>query len=112
MDINAINDAIKTLEESETTVENVQELANLYTVRDKLSLYNMKSHDSIPHYHEYKNLKIKFQKNEVPEEIITKSCKTVCNEIMQLFQVFHAGTDTDSERDEIHNLIKSLSSLY
>ena len=103
MDIQIINENITILENSDTTVDNVQELALLYIVRKglKSSLQTMvdgELKDVFPAYTKYIEAKRKFQLNEIDEFAMVKYMQLLCNEIKEFIETLYHTTDTRKER--------------
>lgn len=120
MDIIAIEQAIEQLEQSATTVSNVNELATLYIVRqnmkDTLQTAIDGSNDGLkecllPCYTNYVDLKQKYQQNEITEDAIITSIKSTCQELFEFIRQLYSCTDCKRERDEIRKLIQNLSNL-
>lgn len=103
MDIQAIVDNINELENSITNVDNVQELANLYIVRDNLLKHNtnpveQELNDILPMYKKYCVTKRKFQLKEIPEEAVLSDMKLLCQEISEFIHTLYSNTDFYKER--------------
>lgn len=120
MDIIAIEQAIEQLEQSATTVSNVNELATLYIVRQNLKNPLQTTTDGLngdlkecllPCYTNYVDLKQKYQRNEVTDDAIITSIKSTCQELFDFIKQLYSCTDCKKERDEIRRLIQNLSNL-
>lgn len=103
MDIQAIMDNINELENSITNVDNVQELANLYIVRDNLLKHNtniveQELNDILPAYKKFCNTKTKYQLHEVTEEAVLDDMKLLCQEISEFIHTLYSNTDFYKER--------------
>lgn len=123
MDIRAIQDAIRELEESDTTFENVQELAALYIVKENLlptidakvneqDIVESELDDILPRYKYYVNLKRKYQMHEATKELLIISMQDVCKEIKDLVFTLYNNTDTADERKLIKDLIFTLHNEF
>lgn len=116
MDINAINDAIQTLESSDTTFDNVQELASLYIVREHLETRLNQvvdgSNDVLPGYKGYCIVKRRYQLGEVTEDTIVPALKIACNEIKGLVDIMYSGTEFHKERRQICDMVQCLYDCY
>lgn len=119
MDLRIIEDTITELEEAETTLENVQELAYLYIIRDKLSKPSTTNSNSVekeykdilPEYQNYVRIKQLYQRHELTDEAILPALKRVCLEIIEFIQILYSSTDLVKERREIKAMIKELQKI-
>ena len=114
MDIQAIQDNIKELENGITNVDNVQELACLYIVRDNLlkqdtNIVEQELKDILPAYRKYCNTKTKYQLHEVTEEAVEHDMNLLCQELKDFIITLHSGTDFYKER---RILIQMLDDLH
>lgn len=100
MDIKLINDAIYTLERSDTTLETIADLANLYIVQERLQVNTVKQEldDILPAYSEYINIKKDYQMGKVSEGAVIKAIKSVCTEIQEFISTLYNCTDMNKER--------------
>lgn len=117
MDIVAIEDAIETLENSDPTVNNVAELANLYIVHEHIkrpvkTVIEREYDDILPAYKQYCNTKRRYQLNEVTEGAVIKDLKLLCTEIEEFLHILYVGTDMNRERNLIMDLLKTLETTY
>lgn len=124
MDIIAINDAIDTLEESPTTLQNITELASLYICKSNLEKrkntpvnnvtdgVEKELDDILPYYIKYKEIKRRYQLNQTNEGEVIQGIKDVCRELTEFIQLLYRGTDMNKERICIRNMINDLSSVY
>ena len=120
MDLLAIDDAIKTLENSDTTVENVSELASLYICQ--LNLKNRSNRqiervedeleDILPYYTKYREIKTRYQLNQTTEGEVIQGIKNVCREIQQFIDALYSGTDMNKERICINKMIEQMHEKY
>lgn len=120
MDITAIEDNIKELENDATTVDNVKELAFLYIVRDNLKRENLRVgsdeihdefEDILPEYRKYVEIKRKYQLGELPEIEVKRSIKRVCKEVYEFIHTLYCCTDMPAERECIDSLLLKLRKL-
>ncbi len=120
MDITAIEDNIRKLENTATTVDNVRELAFLYIVHDHLKNQNLRVgsdiindefEDILPEYRKYVEIKRKYQLGELPEIEVKRSIKRVCKEVYEFIHTLYCCTDMPAERDCIDNLLAKLNKL-
>ena len=121
MDITAIQDAIETLENDATTVNNVAELASLYICRDNLqrrlnlTIDDIKQEyeDILPYYLKYRDIKRRYQRNEAIDGEVIQGIKDVCRELKEFIDILYQCTDMNKERlcikDMIHSLVKKYS---
>lgn len=120
MDLLAIDEAIKTLENSDTTVENVSELASLYICQ--LNLKNRSNRqiervedeldDILPYYTKYREIKTRYQLNQTTEGEVIQGIKNVCREIQQFIDALYSGTDMNKERICINKMIEQMHEKY
>ena len=117
MDLKAIEDNILELENDDTTVENVQELASLYIVRENYKNANLTANinesareleDILPQYTKYVEIKRQYQLGELPEQAVKKSIRLVCKEIYEFIKTLYCCTDMKAERDCIDELLLKL----
>lgn len=118
MDINAIEDNIIELENSDTTVDNVRELAGLYIVRENLLNRGIRENisdithelnDILPAYEEYCNVKRKYQLKQVPEEAVIQQMNILCREIQEFVYTLYINTDFYKERRIILNILDEIN---
>ena len=114
MDIQAIQDNIKELENGITNVDNVQELASLYIVRDNLlkqdtNIVEQELKDILPAYRKYCNTKTKYQLHEVTEDAVIHDMNLLCQELKDFIITLHSSTDFYKER---RILIQTLDYLH
>lgn len=120
MDIYTIEDTIDALENSETTLDNIQLLASLYIVKDKFNNSNtsndngVKSEldDIMPAYLRYVHAKTLYQSNELNEGAVIKELKSLCTEIQEFIDILYSCTDMNRERTCIKDTICSLHNKY
>lgn len=114
MNISTINDLIDELEQSDVSLSNVRNLSALYTVKDHL-IGNVKFdnvlaelQDILPSYIKYIDVKRKFQLHEISEDTVYINMKELCREIKEFIQTLYSGTDTQTERDMLKQMIKEI----
>lgn len=120
MDLITIEEAIETLETSDTTVDNVAELASLYICRDNLNsglnrvITGVESelNDILPYYRKYLDIKRRYQLNQTGEGEVIKGIKNVCREIEEFINALYSGTDMNKERICIKKMLEQLSTKY
>lgn len=120
MDINIIDGAIKQLEESETSFENVRELACLYIVKQHLNgiipnentQIELELNDILPQYREYCKVKTRYQLKEITKEPVIDAMKALCKEIQEFIQALYSSTDFYNERRLILDMIDRLDTQY
>ena len=115
MDIQAIEDNIKILEEEPTTVDNVQKLACLYTVYDKLKLGHHSNDDSyqelldiMPAFHDYCDARRQHQLGQSNDEAVEHTLKLLCQELEEFISTLYANTSSRRQRLSLLYLTKSL----
>lgn len=116
LDIQEIKNTIKQLENEPTTFATCQKLANLYTVLDHIEESKPKVDkvvneysDILPSYNSYCATKRKYELNEMTEDALQLSMKTLCQEIGEFLQVIYSNTETEFERNEFKSMMKSLT---
>lgn len=117
MQIESINNAIAELETAETTVKNVQELACLYIIRDKLQNANKHANSTsdsvfLPYYNVYIEDKRKFQRREVSADIIKEDIQNVCVEIIDFLNMLYSCTDSEYEREVVKNMFERIHEKF
>lgn len=120
MDIQSIEDAIETLVNSDTTYDNVQELASLYIVHENLNSplktmvdgANNELEDILPYYIKYRDIKRKYQFNQTTEGEVIQGMKKVCKELAEFIDALYSGTDMNKERLCIKNMLVQLNEKY
>ena len=110
MDIEAIYNAIDELENSDTTVENVSELASLYIVKQNLlskitTDTEKELNDILPNYRIYVDIKRKYQLGQTSESDVIHSIKTVCKELQEFLCTLYCSTDMNKERLCIRSML-------
>lgn len=113
MDIKAIEDNIKELENGITNVDNVQELASLYIVRDNLLKMDINPveqelNDILPAYKKFCNTKTKYQLQEVTEDAVIHDMKMICQELQEFILSLYNNSDFYKERQPLIRMINSL----
>lgn len=126
LDISDIKKTIKELENSETKFDNCIKLAALYTVLDHYSpeesskVAKTKTEDSgvqkeytdiLPMYHNYCDIKRKYQRDGVSSVAVMKSIKDVCTEIREFIQTLYSTTDMPEEREAIRYMLSELQNI-
>ena len=115
MDIKAINENIEELENSDTTFDNVKELAYLYIVRDHMfpqDKVEVELSDILPAYSKYVAIKYRYQRHEITEEPVVSAITEVCREIKEFLQTLYSGTDMHKERVQIIQMLSALNEQY
>lgn len=120
MDLMAIQDNIQELENDDTSVENVKELALLYIVRDNLqkSLEQTGNDkiieeytDILPQYHRYVEIKREYQLGNISQKAVETAIKKVCKEIQEFIHTMYSCTDMPKERTYIKEMIEKLQDM-
>ena len=120
MDIQAIQDNITELENDDTTVDNVKELALLYIVRDNFKK-SLKSNgndkiieeynDILPQYRRYIEIKKEYQLGNISEKPVERAIKQVCKEICEFIHTMYISTDMPAERTYIKEMLENLQNM-
>lgn len=114
LDIQEIEDTIQDLENSDTTLDNCKILADMYIIRDQYYSNNpnkveQELNDILPQYQLYRDIKRKYQLQEVTDSAVINSIYNVCKELQEFIQTLYSSTDTQAERDAIVDMIKKLN---
>lgn len=117
MDIADIEYAIETLENEDSTIENVDELANLYIVYDHMKAGLNRTSDGIedelrdilPSYRIYCGSKRKYQLGQANEIEVIQNLNLLCQEISEFVNSLYSGTDMNKERLYIR---KEITKIY
>lgn len=116
MDKTLIEENIIELENSDTTFENVQELAYLYIIRDKLFTVADKTEkelsEILPAYEKYIDAKRKFQMKQSDDEQIIYYFNLTCEELKDFICSLYSGTSTRKERQSLINLLYELYNKF
>ena len=114
MDIVDIDGAIEELEAEDATVETVQELANLYIVREHMKVCQLhvteKSITSVldTTYQNYCNSKALYQQHLVSDELVVENLKKVCQELSDLMSKIYSNSDMRKERNLVLTMVSNL----
>ena len=110
IDINEINDTIRTLEAGDTTYENCMKLASLYTVRNHLAdkATETELNDILPQYRKYCNIKRKYYFDEVAPDAVYQSLDYLCMEIQEFLDSLYTGTSSQNEREILKNMLENV----
>ena len=114
MNITVIKDAIIRLENEETTLDNVRELADLYTVRDhfRVNTVERELSDILPAYRAYCEFKRQYELSGENEDKVIEYMSYVCKEICEFIETLYSNTDFYRERKEIIKILEKLSKKY
>ena len=119
MDLKVIEDTIQLLENEATSVENVQDLANLYTVYDKLkykqpvkSSSHAEFNDILPAFEKYLETKKHYQLGEGQEESVQHALKLLCQELKEFIETLYSSTSSRKERLSIQYLVRDLNKKF
>lgn len=114
LDLVEIENTIQQLENGETTFDACMKLASLYTVRDRL--YQSTESDSteeelqdiLPQYKVYKDIKMKYQLQEVTQDKVLSSLDLLCTEIKEFLHMLYNSTDLAEERAKLDDLYNNI----
>lgn len=112
MEITEVNELIEELERCDTTYQNCNDLAGLYSVRDNLNAQKVEKEidDILPAYRSYVEKKIKYQQGDTDKEGVVNALNLVCREIYDLIKMLFSSSDMPLERVKIQNLVSALDS--
>lgn len=113
IDLNEIEDTIKDIENKNTTLDNCRILADMLIIEHfyKIKTDNVENelNDILPQYQRYREIKRKYQLQEVTENAVINAIYNVCRELSEFIQTLYSSTDTQAERDAIVSMIKQLN---
>lgn len=118
MDIVAIDEAIESLEQEDTTVDNVKELSALYICREYLiksnpvNISERELSEIFPYYRKYLDIKRRYQLDLTTEGEVIKGIKAVCKELTDFVDAMYSGTDMNKERLCIRQMLSALNDKY
>ena len=118
MDIVAIDEAIESLEQEDTTVDNVKELSALYICREYLiksspvNISERELSEIFPYYRKYLDIKRRYQLMQTTEGEVIKGIKDVCRELTEFVETMYSGTDMNKERLCIRQMLSALNDKY
>ncbi len=116
MNIEEIQNEIKTLENDATTFSNVSKLASLYIVNERLQnafteavdAPDRELNDILPAYRKYVEVKREFQLKNTDKTALIDSIQLVCKELQEFISTLYNNTECEECRNLIQNMIKSL----
>ena len=116
MDLQIIEENIRLLEEDDTNVENVQDLANLYIVYDRLRFKKHSKNSSqaelndiMPAFEAYCEARKQNQLGQTNEEAVQHNLKLLCQELKEFIETLYANTESRKERLSILYMIRDLN---
>lgn len=120
MDIIAIKEAIQDLENSETSADNVSELAALYICLDKLETrketivdaVESELEDILPYYLKYRQTKRRYQLKKATDSEVLQGIRDVCKEFREFIDTLYSNTDMHRERLTIKRTIRDIFEKY
>ena len=114
IDIEAIENTIAHLEQSEETTTSVcNKLASLYIVREyfnkpKEDSITLELSDILPSYLKYVGIKKKYQLKELDLDSVENAMLVLCHEIYDFIYSLYCNTESSIERKAITSLIDQL----
>ena len=110
MNIDTINEMIAELIQQDANYVNCRNLASLYTLKQYLQTDNVEKEykDILPEYHNYCEIKKKYQMHELTEDAVVESIKGVCYEIYEFILLLYRNTDMNKERKEIRQMLEQI----
>ena len=116
MNIEEIQNEIKTLENDDTTFSNVSKLASLYIVnerlqnvlRTKIDSTQRELNDILPAYRKYVEVKKEFQLKNTDKTALIDSIQLVCKELQEFILTLYNNTECEECRNLILKTLKSL----
>ena len=114
MDIEILREGINDLEQSETNVRNVRDLAALYIVLDHLlsdDPAKKELDDIFPCYVQYVNVKTKYQTKNASTVELSRAMSDLCREISEFIQTLYIHSEIAAEREKIHSLVTTLQTV-
>ena len=114
IDIEAINNTIEHLEQSDTTTTTIcNKLASLYIVREyftkpKQDTVEAELADILPSYQNYIDIKRRYQLKELDLDRVEDAMLVLCHEIYDFIHSLYCNTESSVERKAITSLIDQL----
>ena len=116
MNIEEIQNEIKTLENDATTFSNVSKLASLYIVNERLQNgaqtivdgIQRELNDILPAYKKYVEIKREFQLKNADKTALIDSIQLVCKELQEFISTLYNNTECEECRNLISKTLKSL----
>lgn len=115
MDIEIINNTIAELENRERlSMENVINLASLYTIRDHQSADNVTDelYDILPAYSSYVQVKRDYQLGKTSEGDVIRHMKLLCEEISEFLLILYKSAEMCKERKLLTETVCSILEHY
>ena len=113
IDLNEIEDTIKDIENKNTTLDNCRILADMLIIEHfyKIKTDNVENelNDILPQYQRYREIKRKYQLQEVTENAVINAIYNVCRELSEFIHTLYGCTDIQAERDAIVDMIAHLN---
>ena len=123
MNIVEVNDAIKELESSDSSLSNIRNLASLYIVQGqmqgKLNSVMQQSNDAvlnelyevIPSYKQYVIAKRRRQLNEISEDLVLDTLSRLGKELKDFVKSLYTATASENERIILAKIIADLKNV-
>lgn len=123
MNIVEVNDAIKELESSDSSLSNIRNLASLYIVQGqmqgKLNSVMQQSNDAvlnelyevIPSYKQYVIAKRRRQLNEISEDLVLDTLSRLGKELKDFVKSLYTATASENERIILTKIITDLKNV-
>ena len=123
MNIVEVNDAIKELESSDSSLSNIRNLASLYIVQGqmqgKLNSVMQQSNDAvlnelyevIPSYKQYVIAKRRRQLNEISEDLVLDTLSRLGKELKDFVKSLYTATASENERIILTKIIADLKNV-
>lgn len=123
MNIIEVNDAIKELESSDSSLSNIRNLASLYIVQGqmqgKLNSVMQQSNDAvlnelyevIPSYKQYVIAKRRRQLNEISEDLVLDTLSRLGKELKDFVKSLYTATASENERIILTKILTDLRNV-
>ncbi len=123
MNIIEVNNAIKELESSDSSLSNIRNLASLYIVQGqmqgKLNSVIQQSNDAvltelyevIPSYKQYVIAKRRRQLNEISEDLVLDTLSRLGKELKDFVKSLYTATASENERILLSKIIADLKNV-
>lgn len=112
INLREIQETIRELEDRDSSFQNCERLAALYTIidhhKDVSSPVIQEYSEILPSYQLYCKVKRKHELNELNDEAVKVAAKTLCGEIKDFLMVLYGNTSTEMEREELRKMLNSL----
>ena len=116
INLDAITEEINALENDAGSLQDLRNLASLYIIRQERQNAIQRNPDALeselqdilPAYRIYCRKKRQYQMQEISDDYVMDTLKSLCAEIKDFIRVLYSGTDLNKERKQILQLLEEL----